>query len=288
MRTLTILRRKSFVACAAKMKLYIEDHECGSLMIGGVPCRLLGTLKNGEEVSFEIGFDAAKLFVVGDKLTRNLFNECYPLPEGTDDLHLSGKNHYNPSVGNPFFFDGVSDPEVLAKRKKQGRNGLRIIVLAAILGLAIGLVEPLSVLWQAKQPKDFSAGGMTITLNGSFDEVELEDFTAAYENRDTAVFVLKEEFALAEGFGELSLAEYGELLIAATPSAEGVQLQESDGLTWFEYEYTNPESMEDYAFLSCLYKSKDAFWFAQFVTNQDGYDAARPRFMEWAQSVRFE
>lgn len=288
MRTLTIFRKKSFVACAAKMKLYIEDHECGSLLIGGVPCRLLGTLKNGEEASFEIGFEAAKLFVVGDKLTRNVFNECYPLPEGTEDLQLRGKNHYNPGAGNPFYFDGISDPEVLAKRKKQGKNGLRFIVLAAILGLAIGLIEPLSVLWQAKQPEDFSAGGMTITLNGSFEEFEQNEVTVAYESNDSAIFILKEEFALAEGFEDLSLTEYAELLIESTPAAEGAQLQESDGLTWFEYSTIHSETQEEYIFLSYLYKSEDAFWAVQFLTDAKSYEASRTQFVEWAQSVRFE
>ena len=49
MRNLTIVRRKSFVACLAKMKVYIEDPASNELVINKIPCRKLGELKNGEE-----------------------------------------------------------------------------------------------------------------------------------------------------------------------------------------------------------------------------------------------
>ena len=51
MRNLTIKRTKSYVACLAKMKVYIEDRVSGDLVINGVSCRKLGTLKNGEEAT---------------------------------------------------------------------------------------------------------------------------------------------------------------------------------------------------------------------------------------------
>ena len=49
MRTLTIKRAKSFVACLAKMKVYVEDPTSREIVINNVPCRKLGDLKNGEE-----------------------------------------------------------------------------------------------------------------------------------------------------------------------------------------------------------------------------------------------
>lgn len=52
MRNLTIKRAKSFVGCLAKMKIYIEDPAAGDTEIGGVSCRRLGELKNGEERPF--------------------------------------------------------------------------------------------------------------------------------------------------------------------------------------------------------------------------------------------
>ena len=49
MRNLTIKRTKSFVACLAKMKIYVEDPTSNEICINNTPCRKLGDLKNGEE-----------------------------------------------------------------------------------------------------------------------------------------------------------------------------------------------------------------------------------------------
>ncbi len=54
MRKLTIKRQKSIVACLMKVKFYIEDRANGNHNVNGIPCRLLGKLKNGEEKTFEI------------------------------------------------------------------------------------------------------------------------------------------------------------------------------------------------------------------------------------------
>ena len=115
MRNLTITRIKSAVACTAAMKVYIQDEETQELTIGGVPCRKLGNLKNGETATFAISDRAAKVFVIADKASRNYSNDYYPIPAGTEDVTIAGKNKYSPFIGNPFRFEGVTDPEVLAK-----------------------------------------------------------------------------------------------------------------------------------------------------------------------------
>ena len=118
MRNLTITRTKSFVASLGKMKVYIEDPDAGEITIQGVPCRKLGTLKNGETATFPISDLAAKVFVIADTMSRSFSNDYYPIPAGTEDVTLSGKNKYNPGAGNPFRFDGVTDPDALANRKR--------------------------------------------------------------------------------------------------------------------------------------------------------------------------
>jgi hypothetical protein len=105
MRNLTIKRTKSFVACLVKMKIYLEDPMASELVINNVPCRKLGELKNGEEKTFVIGENSAKVFVIADTLSRNYCNEYYQLPDGQDDIFLSGKNDFNPASGNAFRFD---------------------------------------------------------------------------------------------------------------------------------------------------------------------------------------
>ena len=82
MRNLTIKRTKSFVACAARMKVYIEDPAAGDTTICGVVCRKLGDLKNGASETFLIGEDSAKLFVIADKLSSGFCNAVCSCPPG--------------------------------------------------------------------------------------------------------------------------------------------------------------------------------------------------------------
>ena len=141
MRKLTIKRSKSFIGCLAKIKIYIEDHDASELTINGVPCRKLGDLKNGEEKKFEIGEQAAKVFVITGKLSRNIFNEFYELPEGQEDVSLSGKCS-NP-FGNPFSFDNNESDAALANRKSCTRNG----IITMIVGFAVGFAIEFTVVY---------------------------------------------------------------------------------------------------------------------------------------------
>lgn len=81
MRNLTIKRTKTFVGCAMKMKFYIEDPTSTEITIGGVPCRKLGELKSGKEMTVAIGDEAAKVFAIVDSLSKEYCNEFYPLPK---------------------------------------------------------------------------------------------------------------------------------------------------------------------------------------------------------------
>ena len=138
MRKLTITRNKTFVASLVKMKVYIEDREANDLVINDVPCRKLGELKNGEQKTFEISNDEAKVFVIADKLSKNFCNEFYRLPEGEEDVELTGKNKYNPANGNAFRFDGVTDEEVLANRKSGNSKGIIVLIVSVVIGAVVG------------------------------------------------------------------------------------------------------------------------------------------------------
>lgn len=105
MRNLTIKRKKSFAACLTKMKVYIEDLTSNTIVISGIPCRKLGELKNGEEKTFQIGEQAARIFVIADTLSKEFCNDYYQLSEGQENVFLSGKNKLNPAIGNAFRFD---------------------------------------------------------------------------------------------------------------------------------------------------------------------------------------
>lgn len=147
MRKLTIERRKSFVACLMSLTVCIETPNAGDITINGVPCASIGTLKNGETKTFDISDNAAKVYVIADNISKNYCNDFYQLPEGGEDITLSGKNTFSLANGNAYLFDNNDNPEAIANRKKGKRKGLLWLFLAIGIGVIVGLAVGLSGLW---------------------------------------------------------------------------------------------------------------------------------------------
>ncbi len=139
MRQLTITRTKCFVACLAKMNVYIED-PAGELEIGGVRCHKLGVLKNGATVTFAISEAPARVFVIADKISRNYCNDFYELPYGETDIYLTGKNEFNPANGNAFRFDNNMSPAAAENRARGTAKGVTVLVVSLIIGFCAGLL----------------------------------------------------------------------------------------------------------------------------------------------------
>ena len=287
MRNLTIIRAKSFVACLAKMRVYIEDSETGKTMINNVPCRKLGTLKNGEEKTFQIGEQAAKVFVIADRLSKGFCNEFYQLSDGQDDVILLGRNKLSIAMGNAFIFDNNNSEEVLASRKRSKRKGIAVLIVAGLLGLAIGYVSTSGVLSGLfVEEKVFSSTGISFTLTDQFRKTEIDGYTVAYESPYIAAFALKEDFSLLEGFEEYTLEEYAELVILAT-GLESTEAENVDGLICFDYDYTNAETNTSYKYFTYVYKTNDAFWSVQFVTVLENAEEYESQIHEWAKAIEF-
>lgn len=288
MRNLTIKREKSFVGSLVKMKVYIEDPTSNEMRINDVPCRKIGDLKNGETKTFQIDEQTLKVYVIADKLSKNYCNEFYQLPAGQEDVFLSGKNKFNPANGNAFRFDNNESEENIANRKRGTRKGLLILIIAAIIGAVVGY-SITSGLFSDKTPdaKDFSSNGMSISLTDEFIEIDVENYTVVYDSKNVAVFALKEAFALADGFQNYTLEQYGNLILKNN-NLSASELQNLDGLTEFEYEFTNPNTKDTYTYFSFVYKADDAFWLVQFATLTENVDEYRAQILEWAKTVSFE
>ncbi|MCH5197784.1 MAG: hypothetical protein J1E34_02655 [Oscillospiraceae bacterium] len=287
MRNLTIRRTKTFVACLAKLKVYIEDPASTELTINNIPCRKIGELKNGEEKTFQIDESEAKVFVIADKMSKNFCNDYYQLPYGQENIFLSGKPKYNPASGNAFRFDNNNSPDIAANRKKGTQKGLIILIAAIIVGAVIGYTIS-SGLFSSKtpQPKTFSSDGISITLTDEFRKSNLGNFTVTFDSKDVAVFALEESFSLVEGFEEYTLEQYADLVIEAN-GLDSSEIKTSDGLTYFEYEFTNTQTKETYRYFSFVYKTNDAFWMVQFATIDENAEEYFAQITQWAKSVEF-
>lgn len=292
MRRLWITRRKATAASLAKMKVYIEDPENGDTLINGFPCRKLGDLKNGQKVSFSIGEEAARLFVVADTLSRNLYNEFTEIPAGEEDVVLTGKNVLQPFSGNPFRFDNVSEKATLENRRQVGRRGTKLMIAAIAVGILAGVCIGLAVASSAfsvtEEPKIFGVEEMQITLTDAFEERSAEGYAACYSAGDTAVFVLREDMDQMKPYGSLSLDAYGAMILANNGFDQSVQLQEENGLTTFKCIRRKPETGEEYYYYCGLFRSPDAYWLVQITTMDQNAEERISLFRQWLMSIQFE
>lgn len=287
MRNLTIQRAKRFVASLVAMKVYIEDPTQNDLVISGVPCRKLGDLKNGETKTFAVDEGEAKIFVIADKLSKNYTNEFYQLPAGTEDICLSGKNHFNPMAGNPFYFDNVTDEQVLKNRKKGKNKGLLVLIAAALVGVFVGHLASSALLSAGAKCKTFLVEGVQITLTDAFSETPVDGFDFCLSSKSAMVFGLKEPFSMIEGSESFTLEEYGALVLQNNGMDGTASLQKQDGLIWFDYRATPADSEQEVYYCGVVFKHTDAFWLIQFATPVENVDTYRETFLDWAKTIEF-
>lgn len=288
MRNLTIKREKSYVGCLTKARVYVHDELTGDTKINGDKCYKLGQLKNGEEKTFAIGDGEVKIYVVQDKLSMKLTNEVCFIPAGVEDIYLMGEFKYNPFGGNGFRFHGMTDERVLANRKKSTKRFAVYIAICVLIGLFCGFFAGYNSSDYAIEGDPVNIiddSGIKMKLTDSFEETELDGFTFAYASEDVVVFGVNESFSLMDGFEKYSPEEYGELVI----ENNGVdsELQNENGVTFFEYEFYNSEADVNYCYLVAVYKSYDSFWTVNFAVAEEYYETYRPLFLEWAESVMF-
>lgn len=278
MRQLTVRREKSFVACLAKDKVYIEDHYAGDTVIGGVPCRKLGDLKNGEAKTFVVGDEAARVYVISDKLSKEFCNDFFLLPAGDFPIFLVGKHLYNPVSGNAFRFNDNHNPEAVANRKRGGRIGVIVLIAAVIIGFLIGFFGNF---WDVPQDKIFSAAGMSVTLTDEFNEGEMEGFTAMWSSSEAAFIVLEEPYdTLTEVMDDpaaTTVETYLRLLMEH--NGDGGELEVVEGLPRYHYDW------EGYRYYVYAYKGNNAFWMVQIVVDLDVVDEYEDEVSRWARSV---
>lgn len=153
--------------------------------------------------------------------------------------------------------------------------------------LSISLICVLLLCGCATKPEVFEKDGMSITLSSAFSVLEQEGLTVAYQSRNSVVLVSKEPFSVLESAkldGDSTQKEYAEAVLLAQ-GLEGIEILEGDGLTYFVYERSAGRS--DYSYFASVHKSESAFWLIQFSCSFDEFDAMRPTFVTYAQSVTF-
>lgn len=282
MRYLTIQRNKSFVGCLMKLKVYVEDPNASEIKIQGVPCRKIGVIKNGEQQSFMIGDEKLRIYVIGDKLSKNYCFDFYEVPEGTDNVFISGSCKYNPLNGNAFRFDGIPTEEMKYRRKKANRKGILINLTAWVIGIAIGLGLVILPLFATPEEKVFTKGNVSITLNEDFKEEFDNSFDACYSSGEIAVFVKSAKFDGDKEFAAMTVDEYCAAVIEA--NGKNTEPKHKDGLTYYEYDGVSDQNYK-FRYLAFVFKADDGFYLVQFGLQDEMYSLYEEDIFAYAKSV---
>ncbi len=281
MRKLTVRRNKAFAASAAVMHVFIEDHEQGTMLVNKIPCRRLGMLTNNSEQSFEIDDRSRRLFVVQNPTSKSTYQEAYAIPEGSDDVYVSGRNYFR-GLGNPFYFDNNPDAEVVKKRKKSialtWAAFVGIIIFVALIGVLPTLLKgPL-------EPKDFTYGDFTITLTSHFKDDGVDQYESQwYYDGTTSVTVFEDTFDdLSESY---TLKGYTDLMLDALEDIKVIQEPEIIG-SRAELTYKDEQLFGDVIYYTVIIRTKDSFWVAQFIADEEDAERLMSKYEEWANSIK--
>ena len=277
MRNLTIKRHKSFVGCAVADQVYIRDDIAGTITIDGVPCRKLGSVKNGKEATFQISDEEQKIFMIADQVSKDYCNASMEIPAGTQDVTLAGKHEF--VLGsNPFRFDGQ---ELSDQQKKNKKKGIVIWISSIVVGLAVGLM--ISNLFFNNEPKEktFTKEDYSITLTDDFKQLDEEGEFVSFDNKYAYVWVMREDKKLFEE-EDLTLEDYAELIVEY--NAEDAELAKKDGMYCFAF--TEKVDGETYYYFAVCSESEEAFWVTWFGTPKENESTYADKFIQWGKSIK--
>ena len=106
MRRVWIEWQESAVGGFGKLQVYAQDLENGEVSLGGILCRQLGEVKYGQQKRFSIEEEETKVFVIAGKVKHNASYEFVRIPEGREDVFLTGSKR-----GSSFRFENAVTEE---------------------------------------------------------------------------------------------------------------------------------------------------------------------------------
>ena len=139
----------------------------------------------------------------------------------------------------------------------------------------------------AAKEKTFSIEELSIKLNDSFKASNYEGYTKCFENKDTAIFVLREDKSLLGGV-TITLDEYAQLCRKSNEGRNPGEITKEGTIPVFEYDFTNPDSKVTYHYYTTMHESEKAFWLVQFVCEASKASSRKAEFVNWAKTVSFK
>ena len=293
MRNLIISREKSFTACLAKYKVYARSTDGKGMKFRKERYKKLGTIKNGEQVTFQIPEEETKILVTPGFMSKDICNDIVSVPMGVEDVSLSGKAKYNPFLYNPFQFNDPVGEDTI-KNRKQNNKKLFLLIAWYIFCIVIGIIIGFSLAMAEPEPETFTVNEMQITLLDDFVQDSADGYDATFENEDVVVLVMKDYIKTDEEYKDMTLEEYG--IASANYVEENFfdeyggscsEFKSENGFNYIEYQ-VNREDGSTYFYKDYYYEVTDGFWCVTFAcTTKEDYVASYNSFDEWAKSVTF-
>ncbi len=309
MRNLTIKKNKSRFNLFSKTRICIYDSESKDIRIKTKPYRILGTIKSNEEKTFQIDDNEIEIIAFNDKFSKDVANDVYIIPAGTNDVTLTGKDN-NSIYRGTFEFDDNINEIALKNRKDQKKSYIILFVIILVNIIFVNLTT-------TPTETTFTVDEMQIILPDSFsdetnetyemmaEELKLDnkDTESLKENLNDAYFysdtvfltVVKDSFEELtatgiQGAQYLSIEEYIEIVKAASLN-EGKQftdIKKENGATFCEHIFTGPKSEENLKYINFLYKTDNAFWIVSFATLEEEFENHRASFFAWEETIKFK
>ena len=281
MRYLTIKIAKKFSSFNKSATFYVEDHENYNTLIGDIPYRQLGVIKNGEEKTFQIEEGAVRLCAVTGANGGKSVNDFCAVPAGTENAVLYGE-----LLNGHVFFENDFSPQTVEKRKSKDQNKKLAGAFALLFGIFFGVYSIVTAVMfsLANSEKTFKVNDMSITLTRSF--VEMEDEESDFYFSSGKVYVwgklsdVMPSYVTARVFAENILKQYGKLGFA--------NIYSKDGLLYFGFDYKDKDTEAEYYCYGFVYKHNNRFLLIEFVTEKENRERYREDILEWAKSVQFE
>ena len=104
MRKVTINRIRAIAGCAGKVSIYTSNKLVEGEKITKDKCEFIGKIKNGSSLEFEINEEEIIVIAAYDNINVFMTTDYILIPQGNDNVELTGKVKLNPSKGNSFIF----------------------------------------------------------------------------------------------------------------------------------------------------------------------------------------
>ena len=156
-----------------------------------------------------------------------------------------------------------------------------ILALVALLSFASCAGKAYS-----EAAKNFSNGGMTITLTNAFEKIEMAGCAAVYTSKDAVVYVYNQPKSEFDDVKDMSIRKYLEFFCETNKEKYEIDISAEGDI--FFVEYSSASDKATYKYLSAFFESDKKYVRVEFVAEEKNYAEYRPYFINWAKTVTFD